>query len=138
MEPKWPKIASLLQNRIDKYSEIPEKIAFLLHLGDYDTELYINKKNKSTLESSLEILGLSVECLSCVEQWTDEMLFDRLSALAEARQMKIGHLLWPVRIAVSGLMATPGGATDILYLVGKEESLRRIGRGIQMLERAIG
>lgn len=135
LEPKWQKLASLLQSRITKYSDIPEKIAFLFRLPEYSTGLYIHKKNKSTLETSAAILGKAVERLSDVEDWSEESLLDAMTSLAGELGLKLGPLTWPVRIALSGLMATPGGAIDILYLLGKEESLKRLSDGIQLISK---
>ena len=135
LEPKWTKLASLLQSRITKYSDIPEKIAFLLQMPGYDVSLYIHKKNKSTLESSATILSRAIDCLTTQTDWSEEALLASMTALAGNMGLKLGPLTWPVRIALSGLMATPGGAIDILYLLGKDESLRRLSDGIRLIEK---
>ena len=135
LESKWPKLASLLQSRITKYSDIPEKIAFLLNLPDYDPSLYIHKKNKSTLGTSKDILEKAIGRLSGVDDWSEENLLAVMTALAGELGLKLGPLTWPVRIALSGLMATPGGAIDILYLLGKKESLKRLSGGIQLISK---
>lgn len=135
LEPKWTKLASLLQSRITKYSDIPEKIAFLLQMPEYDTCLYIHKKNKSTLESSVSILSHAIDCLSGLEDWSEDSLMASMTALATELGLKLGPLTWPVRIALSGLMATPGGAIDILYLLGKDESLKRLNDGIRLISK---
>ena len=113
LESKWEKTASLLQSRIGKMSEIPEKTAFLHELPDYSTELFINKKNKSTLETSAAIL--------------------KKAGMASEAGLKIGPFTWPIRIALSGLLVTPGGAIGLLYILGKEESLRRITKAIEKI-----
>ncbi len=135
LESKWPKLASLLQSRITKYSDIPEKIAFLHQLPEYSTELYIHKKNKSTLGSSKAILEKAIERLSTLDDWSEESLLSTMTELAAESGLKLGPLTWPVRIALSGLMATPGGAIDILYLIGKDESLKRLSSGIQLISK---
>ena len=112
-----------------------EKIAFLQQMPGYDVSLYIHKKNKSTLESSTAILSRTIECLTSQEDWSEEALLASMTALAGDMGLKLGPLTWPVRIALSGLMATPGGARDILYLLGKEESLRRLADGIRLIEK---
>lgn len=135
LEQKWPKIASLLQSRIGKMSEIPEKITFLHQLPGYSTDLFVNKKNKSTLETSLNILRKAADTLAATEDWSSEdALLGTVSAMATEAGLKIGPFTWPLRIALSGLLVTPGGAIDILYILGKEESLRRIAEGIHKLE----
>ncbi|HIT48800.1 MAG TPA: glutamate--tRNA ligase [Candidatus Coprenecus stercoripullorum] len=133
LESKWDRLASLLQNRIDKFSDIPEKISFLFRLGEYDTALFTNKKSKSTPESSVTAIEKTIECLKGHDDWSEESLFTAFSSLAEKMGLKLGQLSWPVRIALSGLAATPGGAVDILYLLGKEESLRRLEDALRLI-----
>lgn len=135
LEVKWPFIASLLQSRLNNLSEIPEKISFLFEVPDYNIDLYVNKKNKSTIESSKLILKISKNKLLEVSEWTPECLFTELSKLSTQKEMKVGHLLWSIRIALSGLLATPGGATDILYILGKDESIKRIDNAIKFIEK---
>ena len=134
LESKWEKTASLLQSRIGKMSEIPEKTAFLHELPDYSTELFINKKNKSTLETSAAILKKAANTLSTVDDWSEEVLLDTVTGMASEAGLKIGPFTWPIRIALSGLLVTPGGAIDLLYILGKEESLRRITKAIEKFE----
>lgn len=136
LEDKWTKIASLLKPRVNKLSEVAEKTAFLKQLGAYDTEMYINKKNKSTFESSIRIIENVIGALDAEEQWNEEALYNTLSSLAQSLGIKEGQLFWPVRIALSGLMATPGNATDILFILGKEESVSRLKKGVEMLKKA--
>lgn len=135
---KWGKISSLLKSRVCKLSEVNDKIGFLKNLGDYDLDYYVNKKNKSTAESSIAVIKRSTALLESLDDWSEETLFNELSGLAESMGLKIGQLFWPVRIAISGQLATPGGATDLLYILGKEESLLRLGKALSMLEEKIG
>ena len=135
LEPKWGKLASLLQTRISKFSDIPEKIAFLFQLSEYDTDLFINKKNKSTLETSAAILRRASDTLAGVQDWTEESLLAAMTELAGQMGLKLGPLTWPVRLSLSGLLATPGGAIDILYLLGREESLKRLENGIRLIDK---
>ena len=135
LESKWCKLASLLQSRISKLSDIPEKISFLFKLPDYDADLFINKKNKSTLETSAAILRQAIDCLSTVQDWSEETLLATLTELAGKMGLKLGPLTWPVRLSLSGLLATPGGAIDILYLLGRGESLERLENGIKVIEK---
>ncbi len=127
---KWEHIASLMQPRIQKYSEIPQQIAFLSQMPSYDKELFLNKKNKSTFETSAEYIRMALGIIPCIGEWTVDALNEAFSALAESHELKLGRLMWPVRIAVSGLMITPGSATDIMYLIGREESVARLEAGL--------
>ena len=120
------KIAALIQVRVEKLSEIPDKTAFFCRLTEFDSELYVNKKNKITLENAPELLQQAIAVLEHAEVWENDSLFSCLGGLAERLEVKAGAVMWVVRIAVSGVVATPGGATEILEIIGREESLKRL------------
>ena len=132
------KLASLLQLRINKFSEIPEKIKFLFEVAPYDVELYVNKKNKSTLESSVDILKITIDAVNQINSWDEETLSEAFGKVAADHNIKYGPLMWPSRIAMSGLLATPGGSTDIMYLIGKDETLRRLQAGLDLIQSHLG
>ena len=127
-------IAPLLQARLETLNEIPEKVDFFDALPDYSTELYVNKKSKTTLESSLEILKDYLPVLENLTAWDHDSLYTSMVDYAAAHEIKNAKLMWPVRIAVAGKAVTPGGAVEICQILGKEESLRRIRAGIEKLE----
>ncbi len=116
----------LLHSRLAKLSEINEKIEFLINLPDYDASLFLNKKNKVTEENTRMLLNACHEALTTVDMWNNDALFTALSAKAEALGVKSGALLWCARIAVSGMTVTPGGATEIMAVLGRDESMRRL------------
>ncbi|MBQ3354236.1 MAG: glutamate--tRNA ligase [Bacteroidales bacterium] len=134
LEQKWNKVATLMQPRINKFTEIPEKLKFLYEVAPYDVELYINKKNKSTLESSVEILKITIDAVNQIDKWDEETLSEAFGKVAADNNIKYGPLMWPSRIAMSGLLATPGGSTDIMYLIGKEETLKRLKAGLEFIQ----
>ena len=138
LEEKWNKIATLMQPRIGKFSEIPEKIQFLYEVAPYEVDLYINKKNKSTLESSLEILQKTIDAVNQIDRWDEETLSEAFAKVAADNNIKYGPLMWPSRIAMSGLLATPGGSTDIMYLIGKDETLKRLRAGMEFIQSKMG
>ncbi len=128
------KMLSLLKTRISKLSEIDEKMAFFISLPEYETELFLNKKNKITeLETPKAVLSSALEVLSNVNVFDNDTLFAALSPLSEKLGLKTGAVMWCIRIAVSGLCATPGGATEIMEVIGKDESLARINKALQLL-----
>ena len=129
-------IAALLQQRCEVLTEIPEKVDFFEALPDYDMALYANKKNKLKPEDSLELLRQVRPRLDAVSDWMPDNILAVLSGLAEEREAKIGKIMWPVRIAVSGRAVTPGGPVEICSILGKEESLRRMDAGLAKLEGA--
>ena len=121
------KMLALLKTRISKLSEIDEKMAFFISLPDYDKELFLNKKNKiADFDIVRTILSEAKETLLTVDSFDNDTLFAALTPLTEKLGVKTGTLMWCIRIAVSGMMATPGGATEIMEVIGKEESLARI------------
>ncbi len=120
------KMLSLLCSRLDKLSNIDEKISFFIELPEYDVELFVNKKNKVTLENAPEILTQALSVLELQAAWDNDSLYSTLVALSEKLEIKSGTLMWCIRIAASGMSVTPGGATEIMEVIGKEETLSRI------------
>ena len=128
------KMLSLLKTRISKLSEIDERMSFFLALPDYDTELFLNKKNKiADFEIVKTVLAEAKTVLSSVISFDNDTLFASLMPIAERLAIKTGALMWCIRIAVSGMAATPGGATEIMEVIGKDESLARIDKSLSLL-----
>ncbi len=128
------KMFALLKTRISKLSEINEKMDFFIHLPDYDKEMFLNKKNKiSEFDTVKNVLSEAYSILQAVKSFDNDTLFSSLSPIAEKLGIKTGAVMWCIRIAVSGLSATPGGATEIMEVIGKEESLNRIKISIEKL-----
>ena len=130
---KWPYLAAILRTRVARYGEIAEKISFFRMLPEYGVELFPNKKNKVTLELAAQILPGARDALTKVQDWTPEAIDAALHGYIDASGYKLGTVMWPLRIALSGQKVTPGGVTELLYLLGKKESLERIGKAISML-----
>jgi len=122
-------LCRILQPRTEIFSQIPEVVDFLTSLPEYDAELFTNKKSKTDAVVSAEVLDFVIPALTALPAWTEEALHETLLGMAEAREMKNGTLLWPVRIALAGKQVTPGGAIEIAALLGREESLRRLNFG---------
>ena len=127
------KISQLIQVRTETLTDIPELVGFLAYLPEYSAELFENQKSKSTLESSRLVLEGVVPLLENLEAWSNEGLFDVLKAFALERGFKVGTVMWPIRTALSGQETSPGGATELAALLGKDESLRRIKVGLSKL-----
>jgi len=126
-------IASILQARCEKLSDIPGKIDFFDSLPDYGTELFIHKKSKTNEEISLGMLRAALSELTALSDWTNSAIHDSLINLAEKLGVKNATLMWPVRIAISGKAVTPGGAVEICWILGRDEALKRIDAGIDKL-----
>ena len=126
-------VAALLQQRCEKLTDIPEKIGFFDALPDYDTALYCNKKSKTDEAVSLEMLQAALPVLRALPDWTETAIHDALVDLAAKLEVKNAKLMWPVRIAVSGQAVTPGGAVEICHILGREETLARMEKGIALL-----
>lgn len=120
------KMLFLLCSRLDKLSSIEEKIQFFINIPAYDAELFVNKKNKVTLENAPQILSAALPILENVKEWNNDSIYSSLLALCEELAIKNGTLMWCLRIAVSGMAVTPGGATEIMEVIGKDESIARI------------
>ena len=127
-------IAEMVKTRIEVFPDIPPMIDFFAALPEYDQSLYTNKKWKVTPEKSLEVLTELLPVFEAQETFTNDALFEVLKNYAAEKGVKAGFVIWPVRIAVSGKAVTPAGATEIMEVLGKEESLSRIRKGIEMLQ----
>ncbi len=132
------KIAMMCKTRIEVFPDIKDHIDFFETLPEYDVSMYEHKKMKSTLESSLEVLKETLPMLEAFDDYTNDSLYALLSGYVEGKQVKTGFVMWPIRTALSGKEMTPAGATEILEVLGKEESLNRIRKGIALLEKSIG
>ena len=132
------KIAALLKDRISILSEIPEKIAFLNECESYNVNLFINKKSKTDLKISLLVLKKSLSVINSLSGFVHDELYCALKTIALELEIKINAVMWPIRVALSGLLATPGGCTDLLEILGKEESIKRIKEGIIKISTELG
>ena len=126
-------IALMVKTRIETFKDIPEKIAFFKEVPEYDNSLYENKKAKCDASSSLAVLNEVLPILEGLEDFSNDALFAALTAYAEQKAVKINHVMWPLRTAVSGLAVTPGGATELMSLLGKDETLARVKAAIEKL-----
>lgn len=126
------KIAGMVQSRISVFPEIHDQVDFLTALPDYAADLYLHKKSKSTLDSSLMVLKETLPLLT-ETRFDNDALFALLKDFAVEKGIKVNTVMWPLRVAVSGKAATPSGATGLMELLGKEESIRRITIGIDKL-----
>ncbi|MDR2502252.1 MAG: glutamate--tRNA ligase [Oscillospiraceae bacterium] len=127
-------LAQLLQPRLSTLAEIPELLDFFEILPDYDASMYVHKKSKTDEAISLRVLQNALTAFSALTDWTRDALYDALIALAESMGAKNALVMYPVRIAVSGKSVTPGGAAEIAAILGRAETLRRIGLAIVKLE----
>ena len=127
------KIAAILKQRTTKLTDIPEKIDFFKELPAYGKELYVNKKSKTNLENAPVMLKAVYDELSALPAWESDKIHDALIDLAAKLGVKNGTVMWPARISVAGKTVTPGGAIEILDILGREESLRRMQIGLDIL-----
>ncbi len=134
----YHRLAELMKDRTEIFSRVPDMVAFLAELPDYDLELYTHKKMKSNPEVAKNALALCLPVLEAIPEadWKETSIHDRIMEAISGAGLKNGAVLWPLRIALSGLASTPGGAMEIAYLLGKEETLRRIHIGQEKLSRA--
>ena len=130
------KIAAMVKTRIEIFPDIKEHVDFFDELPAYDVAMYTHKKMKTNAETSLSVLKDLLPRLEAQDDYTNDALYATLSAYVEEKGYKNGYVMWPVRTAVSGKQMTPGGATELMEVLGKEESLARIRKGIEILEKA--
>lgn len=128
------KIAAMVKTRIEVFPDIKEHIDFFEEVPEYDIAMYTHKKMKTTAESSLEVLKELLPRFEALEDYSNDSLYGLLCKYVEEKGCKNGYAMWPVRTAVSGKQMTPGGATEIMEIIGKEESIARIKAAIAKLE----
>ena len=131
------KIAELVKTRIEVLPDLKEHIDFFEELPDYDIAMYTHKKMKTTSESSLEVLRDLLPLLEASNDYSREGVEAVLMGYIQDKGIKNGQGLWPIRTAVSGKQMTPGGAYEIMEILGKEESLRRVRIGIEKLSKEV-
>ena len=129
------KIATLVKTRIEIFPDIKDQIDFFEELPEYDTAMYAHKKMKTDETTALEVLQEMLPLFEAQEDYSNDALYELLRNYVEQKGCKNGYAMWPVRTAVSGKQNTPGGATEIMEILGKEESLARLRKGIELLSK---
>ena len=131
------KISEMVRTRIEVFPDIPEMVDFFAAVPDYDLSLYRHKKMKTSEETSLAVLRDLIPVLEAQEDYSNDALFAALKEYITAKGYKNGYVLWPLRVAVSGKQTTPAGATEIMEILGKEESVRRVRAAAERLAESI-
>lgn len=126
-------LVKTLQPRTELLTDIPEKVDFIDTLREYSNDLYFNKKMKTTPETSLEALKAAKAVFEGIESWTEENIHSALFAEIEKLGVKNGWMLLPIRAALSGKQSTPGGGVELAAILGKDETVARIEKGIEQL-----
>ena len=129
----FARLCELLQGRTEVFSQLPGMVDFLAEMPEFSPDLYVNKKSKTTPEIAKQALLFVQPILKEITDWTEGTLHDIVMAAIPASGMKNGQVLWPLRIAITGRAATPGGAFEMAYLLGREETLRRLQKAIDDL-----
>lgn len=131
----FKKIAEYVQSRIGTFKDIADMVDFVDQLPEYSTELYIHKKMKTTEEMCLEHLQKAIPVLEQISDWTNETIYNTLITLVQELGIKNGQMLWPVRTALSGKPTSPCGASELAELLGKEDSISRLKKGVELLSK---
>ena len=130
----FKKIAAMVKTRIETFQDIKEHVDFFQEVPEYDPAMYVHKKMKTNQETSLQVLKDILPKLEEQEDFSNDALFAMLSAYAKENGYKVGYVMWPIRTALSGKQMTPAGATEILEVLGKNESVVRVRAAIELLE----
>ena len=129
----YRRLAELMQGRTEVFNRIPDMVSFLAEMPEYDNELYFHKKMKCDEAVAKENIALMLPVIENITEWTEQNLHDTVMAAIAESGKKNGAVLWPLRIAISGLANTPGGAFEIAYLLGRDETLRRLKNALERL-----
>ena len=131
------KVAAMVKTRIEIFPDIAELVDFFEEVPEYDISIYAHKKMKTNPQTSLEVLRELLPLFEAQEDYSNDALFELLKGYITEKGYKNGYVLWPARIAVSGKQMTPAGATEIMEVIGKEESVSRVRDAISKLEAAL-
>ncbi len=129
----YRRLCSLLQPRTECFAQLPELVDFLAEMPDFSVDLYTHKKMKTDPAIAQTSLEAVLPVLEGVASWTEADIHAAVSSKIEEMGIKNGQMLWPLRIAIAGKQSTPGGATEIAYLLGKDETLRRLRASLAKL-----
>ena len=129
----FKKIANMVKTRIEIFPDIPEMVDFFEEVQEYDVSMYTHKKMKTNAETSLQVLTETLPLLEAQEDYSNDALFATLSAFGKEKGYKTGYIMWPLRTALSGKQMTPAGATEIMEVIGKEETVKRIKAAIEKI-----
>ena len=132
-EMDFKKIASMIKTRIEVFTDIKDQIDFFEEVPEYSVDMYTHKKMKTNPENSLTLLTEVLPVLESAEAFDNDSLFETLQSFAKDHEYKTGYVMWPLRTAVSGKQATPGGATELMSVIGKDETIKRIKAAIEKL-----
>ena len=130
------KIAAMVKTRIEYFPDIAGLVDFFEELPEYEVSMYRHKKMKTTEESSLEVLREVLPLLEAQEDYSNDALYEAILAFVKEKGYKNGYVMWPIRTAVSGKQMTPGGATELMEVLGKDETIARIEAAIAKLQNA--
>lgn len=136
-ESLYPLLEEILKPRITRFTQIEEKLSFLASYEDFELSLFEHKKSKSTLETSKQILTDLVPQIKVFDNWDQEALTELFTNYATAHEMKNALVMWPARIAAAGVAVTPGGVSEVMLLLGKEETVRRLEIALERLNNAV-
>jgi glutamyl-tRNA synthetase len=128
-------LADLAKSRIETFEDIPELLGFFEEVPEYDESLYVHKKMKTTVELSCDVLTKVLPYLEGLTDYSNDALYAALIAFAKDNGLKNGQVMWPIRTALSGKAMTPGGATQLMELLGKEESIARVRAAVNKLQK---
>ena len=129
----FKRLGELLQARTEYFKQLPAMVDFLAEMPAFENDLYTHKKQKTNPEVAKTALEFVKPIIEGIDNWTEAEIHDRVMEAIPQSGMKNGQILWPLRIAISGKANTPGGAFEIAYLLGKEETLRRLNASMAKL-----
>ena len=130
------KILDMVKTRIEVFPEIGAMVDFFEELPEYSADMYTHKKMKTNTDNSLEVLKELLPSLEETDDYSVDGLHELVFEYIGKKGCKNGQALWPLRTAVSGKQMTPAGAFEIMEVIGKDESIKRIKKGIELLENA--
>ena len=132
----YKKLGRILKGRVETFGDIPEAVNFLAEYGEFDTKLFENKKSKSDESTAKTCLAAALSVVNDIKEWNNDSLFEAFGGLCEDIGVKKNTMFWAIRVAISGRDVTPGGATELADVLGREETEKRMKFALSLLNKA--
>lgn len=132
----YKKLGRILKGRVETFGDIPEAVSFLAEYGEFDTKLFENKKSKSDESTAKTCLEAAISVMNDIKEWNNDSLFETFGGLCEGLGVKKNTMFWAIRVAISGRDVTPGGATELADVLGREETEKRMKFALSLLNKA--
>lgn len=116
-----------LKARAKTLDELADGALFLFKKRPLDFD---DKASALLDEPARALIRTTIDALSQADAWTMEQIEERIRSVAEDAGLGLGKVAQPLRAALTGRTTSPG-IFDVLYLLGREETLMRLADALR-------